>query len=220
MTVAVQIAPAELERLAKGLDPKLAPVFQAIAEGQRPSASDLAQIVRPNGRRAAPPGDRLEHGRQLRVQPLFEPFELGRRDLDGHRHCTAHCRTSASQRAPKRARAPRPSPTRAAISQRLRAAARARRTKATMLPRTADRREDRMAEETFELLIGEPFHARYAPEAGELRLGGTGYLGGEEKRVELVVPGSALRQYRDHLRALLRALETADLPASTTTRRQ
>ena len=53
MTVAVQIAPVGVERLEKGLDPKLAPVFQAIAGGQRPSASDLAEIVRPNGRRAS-----------------------------------------------------------------------------------------------------------------------------------------------------------------------
>ena len=53
MTVAMQIAPVEIERLEQGLDPKLAPVFQPIAGGQRPSASDLVKIVRPNGRRAS-----------------------------------------------------------------------------------------------------------------------------------------------------------------------
>ena len=51
MKAAIHIAPGELARIAEGLDPKLAPVFQPITEGLRPSAADLAEILRTNGRR-------------------------------------------------------------------------------------------------------------------------------------------------------------------------
>lgn len=71
------------------------------------------------------------------------------------------------------------------------------------------------------ILIEPPFCAEFSPATGELRIGGTVFpSNADAMKVELVVGPEALREYRDHLRALLRALETVEMPANTTPRRQ